>query len=93
MAPSIAHEPRVIIAVDVDTEDIEHRSDVDDMCGSWQNESHPLHDELRSSIWWAASGGHCYRSIYCGKLKPYRIVFTVQPDEFREKAQDPGNAT
>ena len=90
MAQSIAHEPRVIIAVDIDTDEIvDRREDVGDMCGSWQKESHPLHQELRSSIWWSTSGGHGNRGIYCGEPRPYKVIFTSDPDEFRDRAQDP----
>jgi len=90
MPKSIAHEPRVIIAVDIDTDEIaDRRCDIGDMCGSWQNPSHPLHNELRSSIWWSTSGGHGNRGIYCGKPMPYRILFIADPDEYYDKIRTP----
>lgn len=83
-------EPRVIIAVDVDINEIvDRRCDVDDMCGSWQDPTHPLHKELRSSIWWSTSGGHGNRGIFCGKPMPYRVVFAAEPEEFRKTSQRP----
>lgn len=79
--------PVVMISVDVDVNSIEDKRDIcGDMCGNWQYKTHPQHSKLRSSIWWADSGGHGMRGIYVGVPHNHDILFQADNgDEFREK--------